>query len=68
MPLDGGVWRNGRVHRVLCDACGDIIREHHPPAVQRWPGGRGKAVFDNGGYAPVYEERAGKNEEEEEDG
>jgi hypothetical protein len=64
IPLDGGIWRNGRVHKVLCDSCSDVIAEHLPPPTQRWPSmhKRKKYVDD---YAEV---RTEEEEKEEEDG
>lgn len=63
IPLDGGVWRNGKIHKVLCDSCSDIIAEHAPPPVARWPSRQPRKPID--GFAlPVEKD----DKEEEEDG
>lgn len=64
VPLDGGAWRNGRVHKVFCDGCSAVIAEHAPPPVDRWPvsEGRIRRVVGDGFAKPVLEK------EEETDG
>jgi len=36
IPLDGGVWRGGRIHKVFCDGCAKVIAEHAPPEGWIW--------------------------------
>ncbi len=50
IPLDGGVWRNGKIHKVFCDGCSAVIAEHAPPPVVRWPSKR-KRLRDADGFA-----------------
>jgi len=52
IAMDGGIWRGGRIFRVICDACSAVIREHFPPPTKRWPSPyKGSKIFDTDGYA-----------------
>jgi hypothetical protein len=56
IPVDGGIWRGGRIHKVLCDSCSRIIAEHHPPPEGPWIPLK-EAELKHGGFAaPAKEE------------
>lgn len=57
IPLDGGIYRNGRIHKVLCDSCSAVLAEHMPPPVARWPSIHRRKSNHNDGFAdPIIEE------------
>jgi hypothetical protein len=65
IPLDGGIWRNGKVHKVFCDICSGVISEHQPPPTYRWPSHlkkEGKNADFNDGFAEDFK---GVDEKEE---
>lgn len=53
IPVDGGIWRNGRIHKVLCDSCSEIIAQHHPPPHCTWIPLKEKEVEANGFADPL---------------
>ena len=60
IPLDGGVWRNGRIHKVYCDSCSAIICETIGPEPTRWS--TRPSIEKHDGLA---EDLEGKDEERE---